>query len=496
MTRLLTSCDYNTYYVPGTTTPDRWGQMRARGGVLTAVHRELKQRKIAEFSESFQHLIIEIDKWYIINSYVPPRPGLADTAAQAAQEMFLQHGCAEGNRPWLWVGDFKEDFDASCAHTVAQQFQGNAVGPLHLPSRWKSKATDLDLVFCNQLPLCSNVTNLTEVLSDHIAKSVTISHPWQLDSHRGVLQNRGSWKQPPSISSTTWTELLDYTWKQGSDAQRELYHLLDSPNPDVNLEWETFLKAVHNMFDDTAKTLALDQTANNSVEFLKWLQSCRMVKARNTPPKHVRVSRRNTRRLGSMQERKRRNRLAKLARLHQLLTDRPGDREIHCLRRKLHLDATDASTSDLFLQAQQEIGRLRTQICQEDQETKRVAIQKWRQDMRHNLTARYKWIRRGQECPHLPTLASNGETFLGDEKSIAAITNHWRSTWNAARHRAQLSLPQQLNGAGASSTTAPRLCGHAPYNGGPDQGGQTPAWCSRTGSVDLFGNPCFTPKLP
>ena len=197
-----------------------------------------------------------------------------------------------------------------------------------------------------------------------------------------------------------------------------------------------------------------------------------------------------------MQERKRRNRLAKLARLHQLLTDRPGDREIHCLRRKLHLDATDASTSDLFLQVQQEVGRLRTQICQEDQETKRVAIQKWRQDMRHNLTARYKWIRRGQECPHLPTLASNGETFLGDEKSIAAITNHWRSTWNAARHRAQLSLPQQLNGAGASSTTAPRLCGHAPYNGGPDQGGQTPAWCSRTGSVDLFGNPCFTPKLP
>jgi hypothetical protein len=445
MTRLLTSCDYNTYYVPGTTTPDRWGQMRARGGVLTAVHRELKQRKIAEFSDSFQHLIIEIDKWYIINSYVPPRPGLADTAAQAAQEMFLQHGCAEGNRPWLWVGDFNEDFDESCAHTVAQQFQGNAVGPLHLPSRWKSKATDLDLVFCNQLPLCSNVTNLTEVLSDHIAKSVTISHPWQLDSHRGVLQNRGSWKQPPSISSTTWTELLDYTWKQGSDAQRELYHLLDSPNPDVNLEWETFLKAVHNMFDDTAKTLALDQAVNNSVEFLKWLQSCRMVKARNTPPKHVRVSRRNTRRLGSMQERKRRNRLAKLARLHQLLTDRPGDREIHGLRKKLHLDATDASTSDLFLQVQQEIGRLRTQICQEDQETKRVAIQKWRQDMRHNLTARYKWIRRGQECPHLPTLASNGETFLGDEKSIAAITNHWRSTWNAARHRAQLSLPQQLN---------------------------------------------------
>jgi len=38
-------------------------------------------------------------------------------------------------------------------------------------------------------------------------------------------------------------------------------------------------------------------------------------------------------------------------------------------------------------------------------------------------------------------LASNGEVFLGDENSIAAITNHW----NAARHRAQLSLPQQLS---------------------------------------------------
>jgi ABC-type tungstate transport system permease subunit len=34
--------------------------MRARGGVLTAVHRELKQRKIAEHSDSFQHLILEI----------------------------------------------------------------------------------------------------------------------------------------------------------------------------------------------------------------------------------------------------------------------------------------------------------------------------------------------------------------------------------------------------------------------------------------------------
>ena len=111
-----------------------------------------------------------------INSYVPPRPGLADSAAQAAQELFLHHGCAAGNRPWLWGGDFNEDFDESCAHTVAQQFQGSAVGPLHLLSIWKSKVTDLDLVFCNQLPLCSNVTNMTEVLGEHIAKSVTISH--------------------------------------------------------------------------------------------------------------------------------------------------------------------------------------------------------------------------------------------------------------------------------------------------------------------------------
>ena len=110
------------------------------------------------------------------NIYVPPRPGLADSAAQAAQELFLHHGCAAGNRPWLWGGDFNEDFDESCAHTVAQQFQGSAVGPLHLLSMWKSKVTDLDLVFCNQLPLCSNVTNMTEVLGEHIAKSVTISH--------------------------------------------------------------------------------------------------------------------------------------------------------------------------------------------------------------------------------------------------------------------------------------------------------------------------------
>ena len=85
--------------------------------------------------------------------------------------------------------------------------------------------------------------------------------------------------------------------------------------------------------------------------------------------------------LGSMQERKRRNRpgqTGSVASAPHRQTRR--QRNLHCLRRKLHLDATDASTSDLFLQVQQEIGRLRTQICQEDQETKRVAIQKWRQD--------------------------------------------------------------------------------------------------------------------
>ena len=76
--------------------------------------------------------------------------------------------------------------------------------------------------------------------------------------------------------------MLESTWKQGSDAQRELFHVLDSPNLDVNLEWETFLKAKHNMFDETAKKFALDQTINKSIEFHKWNQNCRMVKARNT----------------------------------------------------------------------------------------------------------------------------------------------------------------------------------------------------------------------
>ena len=68
--------------------------------------------------------------------------------------------------------------------------------------------------------------------------------------------------------------MLESTWKQGSDAQRELFHVLDSPNLDVNLEWETFLKAIHNMFDETAKKFALDQTINNSIEFHKWNQNC------------------------------------------------------------------------------------------------------------------------------------------------------------------------------------------------------------------------------
>lgn len=144
--------------------------------------------------------------------------------------------------------------------------------------------------------------------------------------------------------------MLESTWKQGSDAQRELFHVLDSPNLDVNLEWETFLKAKHNMFDETAKKFALDQTINKSIEFHKWNQNCRMVKARNTPPKHVWVSRRNTKRLSSMQERKRQNGVAKVASTPYRQTRRHGNSKtmheapLRCPRR-LHYGPFPASSA-------------------------------------------------------------------------------------------------------------------------------------------------------
>ena len=196
------------YYAPGLTTRDRWGHFRARGGCLTAVHRQLPQRVVAKSEPAeFQHLLVEIDGWQLLNTYAPPRPHMARLAAEAAQSLFVAHRTAAGGRPWLWTGDFNEDSQPAFSAAVAA---------------WSNPRARTDLIYTNQLNLCEPVENLAHMVSDHIPKQLTLHYRWNHDKQRGLLQRRGSWTTPPGYTLCTWRSLLEESWQEESPPRTEL----------------------------------------------------------------------------------------------------------------------------------------------------------------------------------------------------------------------------------------------------------------------------------
>ncbi len=100
----LHSLGYSTYYSKGQHL------RKVTGGVLTAIRREIPHSLQYKHEEdAFQHLLIEVGEWMLLNTYIPPRPGLLGQALATTTAIFEACVINSGDRPWLWLGDLNSD---------------------------------------------------------------------------------------------------------------------------------------------------------------------------------------------------------------------------------------------------------------------------------------------------------------------------------------------------------------------------------------------------
>ena len=208
---------YRTYYTPGKPTPDRWGHLAPRHGVLLAVSAELPQRLLFETPpdqvEDGQLQMVQVSNWTIVNGYFPPR----SEAQQQQMATKLLHSLkmnnvGAGGRPWLFVGDVNSHLGESPYELAAEALQASPLTGLQgLPTRWDGTRT-IDHFYSNASSLLSNVKALQYKISDHKPLHVQISAPWQEEELRGVLRQRPSWSKPEDVEEKTWEATLAAKW--------------------------------------------------------------------------------------------------------------------------------------------------------------------------------------------------------------------------------------------------------------------------------------------
>ena len=434
--RHLDSHGYASFYSPGK------HDKKLCGGVLTACRRELAPTLLdLHQQDEHQHALIQVGSWLILNSYVPPRPGILLGAKQKAQDMLHTHRAAAGQRPWLWTGDFNAHTDKYQA--VAQQYGGTLI---QAQTRW-SGTLQLDHMRSNRPDLTSHGKHSKERISDHKCMNTSLCLNWKEDGLRGTIKKPHRWERPPGYTHKQWQQQLSETWanQQVGATQQHLHRVLQTvPQTQtpaeskamVNKAWELFTQAVHECFADAAKSI---QVPEDGERMRKWKQAASSNQPKALQPQHQWLARRTKRNYGNMQQRKQFNWLSRATRLLELLDKQQltsvQKSEQATLLRRLRLGANPSGTPSLSREElQQQISKQQQHLRQEETEEKRQRIQQWQASMRGDTAERRRWIKR-RANPQFPQVTHERTILPTDQQVLSKLHEHWTAIWDSARQR-------------------------------------------------------------
>ena len=193
----LHSLGYSTYYSKGQHL------RKVTGGVLTAIRREIPHSLQYKHEEdAFQHTLIQVGEWMLLNTYIPPRPALLGQALATTTAIFEACVINSGDRPWLWLGDFNSDVNQL---NSAAETQGGKL--LYSQSTYKHHRK-IDHIWTNSPAHCSKGSIITTRISDHKILKTKINLQWKKTVRRGTLHKPHVWTTPPvtvkKIGGTKW----------------------------------------------------------------------------------------------------------------------------------------------------------------------------------------------------------------------------------------------------------------------------------------------------
>ena len=253
--RHLSSLGYIVHYTPGVATNTVTGHSIPKHGVLTAVACHLPCQKLFEttFEQAsmFQTLAVQVGSWVVVNTYVPPRDHEHQTnVAEAVTNFFLFHDLNRESVPWIWVGDFNADYEDSIFGEAAQIFNGSITEQLvGKPTRWEGRRT-VDHLYSNHWHSIGDVQLLSSAISDRIPLHCCLQQDNCREVSRGVLKPATDWSKPNNVAAAAWQELLQTVWRPLSRVRSAL----DGP-PQVDLEWDYFVEALNNLFNEATHRL-------------------------------------------------------------------------------------------------------------------------------------------------------------------------------------------------------------------------------------------------
>ena len=297
---------YTAYHCAGKRTPDRWGHLRPRHGVMTLVHNNVPQKLLhvarEDYVDQVQSIAVQIGSWICINTYTPPRTANQMREAAENHMNLFQEWNVPNDRPWVWSGDFNQELDKDGDfQEVAWAMQGKPiVGLRGTATRWNSKKT-IDHIYSNRIEMIRRFHVWDLKVSDHKPLCFSLKYNWKEEIHRLVLPPIGRWNCPGGLTQEKWSEELAQAWAESERTKTLLSHLESPNNVDVNYEWNLFNQALCHVFQTVEHKLGTDEAGTSSFPKTNKGRSAQV----------VRVSKRFKVDHGTMKSRKRLNFMAR-----------------------------------------------------------------------------------------------------------------------------------------------------------------------------------------
>lgn len=235
----------------------------------------------------------------LLNTYIPPRPGLLEQALATTTAIFEACSINSGDRPWLWLGDFNSDTNQ--IYSTAET-QGGKL--LYCQSTYKHHRK-IDQIWTNSPAHCCEGSTVDTRISDHKILKTKINLKWKKTVRRGILHKPHMWTTPPGYSQEDWRSKIEESWCTIDQSNFITKHNnLDQlpPQQHIDTTWEAFTEFLQEVLHKAASNLDIPNDPEEHNLFTQWQKQVGRRPAKMTIPKHVWVPRNNKRDPGSMVE--------------------------------------------------------------------------------------------------------------------------------------------------------------------------------------------------
>ncbi len=358
----------------------------------------------------------------MFNWYAPPQgPSSGDPQFEIANffnEIWVEE-CFGGNVRWFGVGDSNEEPGDSLIQDSLTAFNGTMVNS-GSPTRWEVNAREVDWGMISHPELGSLSSIPMVVLSDHKLLWFNLDCP-PMNLSVGQLKKTHNWKKPEGIGTDVWRQALEEAW--------QALPILSLDQLDqVQLLWDEYMHHLDLMYQEAISTLISQKQLSNQ-------EGRNRIKGsipKGSAPVHVTTfgsKKGSTRGQGSMKILKLRKKLARLYQMNRLLCCTHGwknhEEEVRSLTNKLGLGEPSAGLLPVI---HSQIMETKELLSSQVQETRKVRLKTWKENLRRNPGAMGRWIK-AFDAPKVQEVTNGTETSADNHKVVHFIKEFWNSFW-------------------------------------------------------------------